>query len=236
MNNEYRFYQLTYCNVCKLRDLNIEKGIICSLTNNIAKFEKECSDYDFDDLELAKIKNEIAQKIEHNYFEKKSSVLISGHSYFTRKKDIKTKTSFSKKENIHNKIFKEVDYKWSIIAFFGSICFISILFSFFNSKSFYITLGSLLMGSIVYYYETIKIKKVIIIKKDYFQFGDNKIYWREILDYGICTIPNDDNRTEEILLFTMNRGIIKIKTYNYNYLSNTKMIEILNYNKSDLAD
>ncbi|NJM79669.1 MAG: hypothetical protein HC854_08745 [Flavobacterium sp.] len=77
MTKDYRFYQLTYCSVCKLRDLNSNKGIVCSLTNDVAQFENDCFNYDFDDLELAKIKKEIAQKIEHDYFEKKSSILIS---------------------------------------------------------------------------------------------------------------------------------------------------------------
>ena len=236
MNKDYRFYQLTFCSVCKLRDLTSNKGIVCSLTNDIAQFEKECPDYDFDDLELAKIKKEIAQKIEKNYFEKKSNILISGYSYFTKKEDIKTLTNFSKKENTYNKTYKEIDNSWSIVAIFGSLLFISTQLSFLTPKLLYISLVCLLLGPIIYYNESKKIKKIIITMKDGFLYGSTKIYYNEIIDYGVSTIPNDNKYPEETHLFTMNRGTIIIKTYNYVNLGSSKMIEILNYNKSDLAN
>lgn len=40
--------RLKYCSVCKLKGFNPETGIICSLTNEVAKFENSCPDYTVD--------------------------------------------------------------------------------------------------------------------------------------------------------------------------------------------
>jgi len=43
MNN--RVYTLTFCTECLNRKFNINKGIICSLMNNIPNFKGSCPDY-----------------------------------------------------------------------------------------------------------------------------------------------------------------------------------------------
>ena len=91
MNKDYRFYQLTYCSVCKLRGFNIDKGIVCSLTNDVAQFENECADYDFDDLELERIKKSIKEKIKKNYNTNKMLTSIVGIAHLNLKENIKIK-------------------------------------------------------------------------------------------------------------------------------------------------
>lgn len=50
---------LKFCKVCVNKDLNLKKGIICKLTDEIADFENECESYVLDEAELAKMDNEV---------------------------------------------------------------------------------------------------------------------------------------------------------------------------------
>lgn len=43
-----RAEQLKYCKVCKKKEFNMQKGIVCSLTNEQATFDDECKDFEAD--------------------------------------------------------------------------------------------------------------------------------------------------------------------------------------------
>lgn len=45
MNREER---LEFCTICKNRKMDFEKGLLCGITNDYAKFETLCDDYDED--------------------------------------------------------------------------------------------------------------------------------------------------------------------------------------------
>lgn len=46
--------RLKYCSVCKNRQMDINKGIICSLTNSQATFDENCSNYVADEIAVSK--------------------------------------------------------------------------------------------------------------------------------------------------------------------------------------
>lgn len=50
-----RVEQLKYCTICKKRQFDIEKGVLCSLTGDYADFEGACPTYEFDQDEFTKI-------------------------------------------------------------------------------------------------------------------------------------------------------------------------------------
>jgi protein tyrosine phosphatase len=66
--------QLRFCKICKLKLVDAERGIVCSLTNDYPTFKKKCSTYVKDD-ELAKLQMQKVQKIrrEQNTEENKKS-------------------------------------------------------------------------------------------------------------------------------------------------------------------
>lgn len=40
--------RLEFCTICKHRELNFEKGLLCGITNQYATFENTCENYDED--------------------------------------------------------------------------------------------------------------------------------------------------------------------------------------------
>lgn len=61
MNREL---QLSFCETCKNRDFNMQKGIICSLSNEQADFEKSCPDYLLDEAAQLEYESKIADRKE----------------------------------------------------------------------------------------------------------------------------------------------------------------------------
>lgn len=239
MNKDYRSYQLTFCSVCKLRAFNSNKGIICSLTNDISQFEKECPDYDFDSIELERIKKSIKEKIKKNYNTNKTLTSVLSISHFNIKDNIKIKNYYKNKEATHNKFFEDINQNYMIITVTLTLSFIFIFIFFnqkFNSTFFYLFIATLIIGTILYIVEDKREKKHIKTTENYLKFGEKIIYWREILEYGIHRIPHKSSSTWILVMFTINNSIIEIKLNNYSHIISDEMIEILNYNKSDLAD
>ena len=58
--------QLKLCTVCKNRKVDLERGLVCSLTNEYAAFEGECKDYVFDQEESER-KEKQAEEIKKSY-------------------------------------------------------------------------------------------------------------------------------------------------------------------------
>ncbi|WP_320814164.1 hypothetical protein [Flavobacterium sp.] len=238
MNKDYRNYQLTFCKICKLRDLNINKGIICSLTNDIANFEKECADYLTDKLELDKIKVNI-KNIKDNYNTNKNVSFILGTYYFIEKEKIKKTNFFRTKVFTQNKTYNQIDSRLIILTISGTISLIFLFIYFnqkFNSDFIFLFIATLFIGGVSYIVESKKEINTIKTTEDYLQYGKSKIYWREILDYGIIRKIQKGGDLYILEIFRMNHTNVKIILNNYDNLSYEKIIEILEYNKSELIN
>jgi len=68
--------QLQFCKQCKNQKFTMEKGIVCSLTNNKASFEKTCKDYIEDPIAKRKVE-EIRELAEFKEIEEESLGLSS---------------------------------------------------------------------------------------------------------------------------------------------------------------
>lgn len=62
-----REYHLSFCKICTNRKRNLEKGLICSLTNNIADFKDNCSTFDQDKAEFKKYKKRFEDEVNDKY-------------------------------------------------------------------------------------------------------------------------------------------------------------------------
>lgn len=52
MNREYR---LNFCKVCENRKMNMNRGLICGLTNELADFNENCNNFVGDEIEVKKL-------------------------------------------------------------------------------------------------------------------------------------------------------------------------------------
>lgn len=228
-NKQFRFYQLSFCSKCKNRAFNIDKGIICSLTNEIATFDKNCNLYELDEVEYGKTKNNISQNIEFNYPGKSDFEALIKTSHFIKKETIFS-NFYKSKEKTFNKVYKTYDYKIVIISTMSVLLLLSVLLIILTKLNYLVFLIILTFGVIMYYLETIKKEKKIIIDKDFIEVETNKIYWDEIIEFGIWKTPKEHGYIEQVLLFTINQGVIKIKAHEFEYLTSKQLIEIIKLN------
>ena len=69
---------LRWCRNCKIRNFDINKGVVCSLTKEIACFQNECRDFEFDKKEFKKnVANDVCQ------------MFLTDHDYSLKPKKIK---------------------------------------------------------------------------------------------------------------------------------------------------
>lgn len=54
--------QLVYCKKCKHKKFDIQKGIICALTNDLADFTDACQHYDGEEMEVKLAKTELPKQ------------------------------------------------------------------------------------------------------------------------------------------------------------------------------
>ena len=60
-----RAEQLEYCKVCTNRQMDLQKGLLCSLTNDFADFEDTCADFNEDVDERAQLLARELQRAGH---------------------------------------------------------------------------------------------------------------------------------------------------------------------------
>ncbi len=121
MNREY---QLSFCQTCKNKGFNLQKGIVCSLTDEVATFERSCPDY-IEDPE-AKLEYESRQQ-------EKKEMDIEEESFGLSK-------SFGVKNGI---VAGQIAVGIAVLWFFGGI--------FFLDRIFFYPLFLLVIGIITWY-------------------------------------------------------------------------------------
>ena len=59
--------RLKYCSICKNREMNIQRGMLCGLSHEYASFESACSDFNADDAAIKKqLEREEMEKQSHD--------------------------------------------------------------------------------------------------------------------------------------------------------------------------
>ena len=46
--------RLKFCSICQKRQMDMQRGLVCSLTNEYATFDEKCTDFEADETAIAK--------------------------------------------------------------------------------------------------------------------------------------------------------------------------------------
>lgn len=132
--SEEHTYRFAYCKLCQYRDETAKDGIICTLTNKVADFEKECPsmNIDFDALEDKEIDvhNGILEHIRSNYdlFQlKKENYILPNQPFYSK---------YYTKENTHKLKLKSLEHsnELSAVAMMLLILFLILTFNVENNN------------------------------------------------------------------------------------------------------
>nr|WP_139221808.1 hypothetical protein [Algibacter lectus] len=237
MNREYH---LSFCKICTNRKRNLEKGLICSLTNNIADFKDNCSTFDQDKAEFKKYKkrfeDEVNDKYATNSFEK----------FFSESSFIKPSNSrnpkFSSVDKTHNLNLKNnVAHDKAILIL---MCLAMAYVFFVNYKDIInLTVENGVLAGFAFmlifisvltyraYFMQHKIK--ISITKDGIEYHGNKLNWNNIVDFGILKANSTSVSEHKIIVGTITKGIIEIDLTALN-ISPEEFINIMRLNTKNV--
>ena len=207
---------LMFCKFCSNSSKNLDLGIICSLTDKKAEFDKSCDLYnekkELIKSEIKSLENRIDEKYD-NIGDIVSYILEKGFNIYFFDSIFKSKYEFKNKEQTHklsvNNSSKHI--KYLIVAFAISTIFSTINLALNNNK-FWLILSLVNLSLLVLNILILKYRKPkIILKTDSegFSYSNNKIKWNEILVYKSVTTENKYS-PKKIALGTKSRGIIEI--------------------------
>lgn len=107
---------LKFCKICMNRKMNMQKGLICSLTNEKANFESQCLNYVIDEVEKnraeTKNKEELTNVEETGFFGSWKGALLLTVFGFIR-------AAIKGSDDIFGIIFFILGIGWLIIAIVG---------------------------------------------------------------------------------------------------------------------
>jgi hypothetical protein len=239
ISNQRKFH-LSFCRICKNRESNLENGIICGLTEKIADFEKNCSEYEYDQLELENLKNRFEKRIREEY-PKSGLKGILAEIEFKRVSKVLIK-KFSRPEKTYGfEIKKDNKYDKSMIGILWVVILLLVWGNFKNdfawdlSSMNVVAMLVIFVGSFYFIYKGYFHKYPTLIKIH--EKGiDNRgefIFWRDILDYGIVNGKGDRSSEKYVVIGTISSGIVKIDVSSTN-ISQLQFVEILQHHKNVL--
>ena len=209
-----------FCEFCKNNSRNLQFGIICSLTNKVAEFENNCSEYiEKPDL-IEKKRKLIEQEIDERYFISENLLKLSEkfninlnflNTIFTKSYHFKT---FKDTQNLN--ILESLYFHIQMLLLSGFFTMFSIYaYSKSEIKIDSIYIGFISFFGLLFNYIFKSKKKKILLKtnSEGIYYKEQKINWDEIL---LCKIIKGENRYEQknILIGTRKRGLFKIDTTN----------------------
>jgi len=220
-----RKYHLSFCSVCKNKEMNLKEGIICSLTKQKADFTENCENY----LEDEKLADERVERVKLKIYEKYPKKNIVGNilssDFYESSSEIKAR----KTEIKNSKTFKYDSSHFKVlflIVVLGAI-FVTILkyngvINLLDKESEIYNIGfALIFSSLLYYLgfikefknDNIKIDNVgIHFKKSKYgiKYENQSIFWNEILEFGIVTKPNKNYTMHSIVFGTKKLDVIEM--------------------------
>ena len=222
MNREHH---LSFCKICNNRKKDFNKGLICSLTNNIADFNEYCSTFDLDSSELEKYREKIKSEIDNEYLENGvEKALGLNNGVFTRP-TMSRNPKYKSIEKTHNLTFKNnVAYDMAVLA----LMLFAIVYIFFvnyndivNSNlddGVLIGFGVFLIIIPIFIYRAFFMKHKIKIRitKTGIEYYEKKINWNEIIDLGILRAKSTRVNEHKIIVGTISKGIQEINLTSLN--------------------
>lgn len=67
--------RLKFCSICKKRQMDMQRGLVCSLTNEYATFDEKCTDFEADETAIAK---ELTKQREYKKELQKTGGVLTG--------------------------------------------------------------------------------------------------------------------------------------------------------------
>ena len=71
--------RLKFCSICKKRQMDMQRGLVCSLTNEYATFDEKCTDFEADETAIAK---ELTKQREYKEELQKTGGVLTGSNWF----------------------------------------------------------------------------------------------------------------------------------------------------------
>lgn len=238
-----RYYHLSYCSVCQNRTSNLQNGIICNLTNKQADFNDNCPNYNLDNKQLEKVKNDIAFKIDNNLCNNSSSLdpnSEDGWKFYPL-----TQSSFSKyktkQDTIGLKIGKKKFYQYLFLGF-SIFFFLWIIIGALRSEDKidfkeqllavcilvlpFLLLGIKQLRDNKVYFETLE--KMMIL-------NNHTIAWNDIITVGYSQHligTGDGMKSTNMVIGTKSRGLIFTNIDNIN-ISSQEIADLIFLNQNN---
>lgn len=216
MNREFH---LAFCKVCKNRKKDFNKGLICSLTNDIANFKDHCPTLELDSSEFEKIKNRIKAQIDDKYAANGvEKILGLNDGIFTRPSKTRN-PKYKSVEKTHNLTFKNNVMHDKSVLVLTLFAVVYIFFANYNDivnsnldDSVLIGFGVLLIISLIFLYRAFFMKHKIKIRitKTGVEYYGKRINWNEIIDLGILRAKSSKVNEHKIIIGTITKGIQEI--------------------------
>ena len=220
-----RKYQLTFCSVCKNKEITLKEGTICGLTKQKADFLRECENYNGDEQLITERIEKVKQKIYEKYPKQNLTTKILSSQYYKSSSEVKHQKI--EKNKSKNTKYTPAHIKALFFIMIGSFFYLVItkfdkLKDLANNQDEIYNFGFLLIFIGVLYYSgfvkkyeksTIKIDDsgIHFRQTEYgIKYENKTVKWDEILEYGILTIPHKHIYTYNIIFGTKNLEILKM--------------------------
>ncbi|BAO77266.1 hypothetical protein [Winogradskyella sp. PG-2] len=222
MNREYH---LTFCKVCNNRKKDFNKGLICSLTNDIADFSEHCPTFDLDSSELEQIRVKVQSQIDDKYAANGvEKVLGLNDGIFTRPTRSRN-PKYKSAEKTHNLTFKNnVAYDKAVLVLMlfavGYIFFVNYN-DIVNSNlddGVLLGFGVFLIIIPIFIYRAFFMEHKIKMRvtKTAIEYDGKRLNWNEIIDLGILKAKSSRVNEHKIIVGTINKGIQEINLTSLN--------------------
>ncbi|MDO7135592.1 hypothetical protein [Algibacter lectus] len=237
MNREYH---LSFCKICNNRKNNLSKGLVCSLTNDVADFTESCLTFELDSSELQKFKKRFEDEVNDKYATNGFEKILSESSFTKPSKSRNPK--YKSIENTHNLKFKNnVAYDKAILIFM-IFTLIYIFFVNYNDiKNSTLENGVLagfgVLGVLisVFFYRAyfMNFKTKISTTKKGIEYYGKHLNWNNIVDYGIVRTEGGRFNPGIIIVGTITKGIVEIDLTTLNIIPED-FIDIIRLNTKTL--
>jgi hypothetical protein len=193
--------RLTYCNYCENRLFDTNKGIVCKLTNEKAKFTNRCIDFKKDIEEIDKARRgsgayrKIAEKNTHYIF-----------PYLSKEEESNFRVEYLK---LHNKLLKSSEFSTLMIfGIFGPPVVLGIMKM--SVEIIIGTIASIMIVGSLYLIRKFKETPTLFIDENGFLIGSKRlIEWENIIRYYFESFK-DENKSNPLLTKTYKTLIIEV--------------------------
>lgn len=239
ISNKRKFH-LSFCRICKNRKPSLENGIICGLTNQIADFESNCSEYKHDQVELDNLKKRFSKQMQEE-FPKSGFKGVFAEIEFKKASKVLLKKITRPEKAYGLEIKKDNKYDKSMIGILWIVILVLVWGNFKNNFAWdfssmnVVAMLVLFIGSFYFIYKGFFYSYPTLIKileKGIDNQGDF-IFWTDILDYGLVNGKGDRSSEKYVVIGTISSGIIKIDLSSTN-ISQLQFVEILEQHKNVL--